>query len=74
MGYVWPCCHTSDSSINPLEKADGVLKYIDEPGFNNLKEHTFEEIITHPWYVDHLDKVVNRADMRICQEMCRVKK
>ena len=73
-GNVWPCCHTSDSSINPIEKPEGVLKYIDEPGFNNLNDHSFEEILSHPWYVEHLDKIVNRADMRICQEMCRVKK
>lgn len=73
-GFIWPCCHTSDSSINPIEKPEGVLKYIDEDGFNNLNNNSFRDILNHPWYTNRLDEIVNRADMRICQEMCRVKK
>lgn len=33
-----------------------------------------EEVLTHPWYVEQLDKVVNSAALKICVENCAVKK
>lgn len=75
-GNIWPCCHTSDTSINPPEMETGVLKFIDESdrGFNNANDHTMTEILTHPWYEEYLDKVVNTAEMPVCVEFCNVKK
>lgn len=74
-GYIWPCCHTSDSSLNPQVKDIGILSDIREEwiGFNNVNNFTMTEIMTHPWYTEHLEHVVNSAGNPICVEVCRVK-
>lgn len=77
-GNLWPCCHTADSILNPttMKKEGKIEDHInpEDIGFNNLEKYTMDEILSHPWYVEQLDKVVNKAELGICVENCSVKK
>lgn len=77
-GNLWPCCHTADSILNPttMKQEGNIEDHInpEDHGFNSLEKYSMDEVLSHPWYVDQLDKVVNKAELKICVENCAVKK
>lgn len=80
-GSVWPCCWLGNRKFRPLENP-AVLNFHDnfkhyEPGFNNLKHHSLDEILSHPFFANHLQKSWSSqldgafpSKIRVCAETC----
>ena len=46
---LWPCCFLWDSAFKNKENINDKLAYFEE-GWNDLRKHSIEEIMSHPWF------------------------
>lgn len=46
---LWPCCFLWDSAFKNKENINEKLGIFDE-GWNDLRKHSIEEIMSHPWF------------------------
>jgi len=79
-GEIWPCCYTGgqrypkDFPWDDLKKGNDLYKkthgtYGAE--FNNIKHHTFDEILKHEWYAEQLVKSwTNDKRLELCGFTC----
>lgn len=71
-GFVWPCCHISSyrSFIeNGLPYSHTTVK--EQYGeFNNLHNHSLQEILGHDWYSIDVAAGVKNGNWNICRKNC----
>ena len=77
-GKIWPCCvwirgWDSVMTLHPDDKLAKLLK--DDPDFNDLSKHTWEEIMDHPIYKSYINTEGWESDnpSPICVRECGVK-
>ena len=79
-GEVWPCCFVGgqrypkdDPWDKPGKENDFYLKTHGTYGsdFNNLNNHSLQEILAHPWYSNNLvESFSNSNRMELCSWTC----
>jgi MoaA/NifB/PqqE/SkfB family radical SAM enzyme len=50
---LWPCCFLWDSSFRNKENINDKLGIFDS-GWNDLRQHSIDEILAHPWFDEML--------------------
>jgi sulfatase maturation enzyme AslB (radical SAM superfamily) len=79
-GEIWPCCYTGgqrypkDFPWDHPEKGNDLYRKthgIYGEQFNNIKHHTFDEILKHEWYAEQLVKSwTNDNRLELCGFTC----
>lgn len=74
-GSVWPCSWIASMPFRPEDGLRGVIedrvlkKY--EKSFNNLKDHSLEQILNHQWFARDLSESwTNSSLMAMCLKRC----
>ncbi len=62
---VYPCCYLYDSELGFDLDIDKLYKEFGKD-FNNLRVHTFKEIIGHPYFNGILEKSLNKEHELHC--------
>ncbi len=76
---VFPCCFLSSDTYNPNSKfyKDSKNKVFNlySDRFNSLRNHSWEEILDHPWYKENLVSSWDSPEKKLirCQRTCSVK-
>lgn len=80
-GRVWPCCWTASNLYHPEQtpKKKDLIQLFSKYGetFNSLYHHSLSEIMSHPWFLEHLEDSWHQGlsegenpRLRACAQQC----
>ena len=73
-GNVWPCCHVADiiEGINEVDQREQLLKEMPEQDWNNLANHSLNDILSHKWFNSTLNSAVKHGKYDVCINNCGI--